>query len=156
MINDVWTRAERFREALLSRGYWTPQSRCSEGEIRSIETRAFMMLPDSYKAFLKTFGKGAGEFLSHIDVYYDEIEGNLSFAGVTDKCHHPIPAHAFPVWVDATGEQLCFVYSNRGDDPEVYRLYTETGDFERVASSIWDVFEIELSILDELKSNKRD
>jgi len=55
---------------------------CSEAEIEDLETRNKIKLPESYKKFLRTMGKGAGNFIIDLIYKFKSDRFNRSWSNV--------------------------------------------------------------------------
>jgi hypothetical protein len=110
---------------------------CSDKEISEIEAAVFPPLPLAYKWFLKTMGKGAGEFLVGEDVFYPKMLGLKSAAmelmqSLGRKWNLPDKAIVF---LGHQGYQFLF-FERDTDDPEVSLLL----DSEPEARKVFDSF----------------
>src|SRR5215472_12204415 len=75
---------------------------CSDEEVELVEKKYDVVFPTSYRLFLKTFGKAAGDFLRDADYLYD------SLLTLTDEAKELMPDNGEPVLPDRT-----FVFSMR-------------------------------------------
>ncbi|HKQ99962.1 MAG TPA: ankyrin repeat domain-containing protein [Pyrinomonadaceae bacterium] len=123
-----------------SRDYFEP---CSEEEIERLERTFRVILPESYKKFLRLMGRGAEGFLSsdHWDAFYPElleIARREEYAGRCDN----LPDDYFVFASRLAGVYLFFIADGTDDDPPVYSFgdgHDET--FRKSHDSFWGFFE---------------
>src|SRR5882672_9133994 len=81
---------------------------CSSKEISNIESFFHVNLPEIYREFLLTMGKGAGTYMEGSSVFYNEIfdlrEGGLSLLNDDGL---DLPDNAFIFWMHQ-GYQFAF------------------------------------------------
>jgi hypothetical protein len=140
---------ENLTSRLLQSGLCSPSSLrgCTAKEIRAIETSFGRALPGEYKKLLGIMGKGAGDFISDVTMYFPAI------VKLTDKSREllrevdvDLPPDAF-VFASRYGEQLLFFHVKPDDDdPPIYRWHDERPKvFKKVFTSIWAFIEEELT-----------
>jgi hypothetical protein len=133
---------------------------CTDSEIQRLEVIADLRLPSAYIAFLRVAGKTAGRFMSDVDIYYDKLSKlNSRAIAILDNWEEGrlcLPHRAF-VFAMRYGEQfMFFVADGQSEDPPIQRYYLEQGRFDTIASSVWDVIEGELLLLESFKKNHPD
>ena len=118
---------------------------CSDKELMKIEEHIGCRLPQSYKDVTRVIGRGAGDFISDVEMYYPAVvtlteQDRELLAESVD-----LPDDAF-VFADRDGEQLLFFHTaTDSDDPPIYRWHDgEPRRFRKVFKSIWDFIEEEL------------
>jgi len=142
------------RKRLLSSGLATEETivPCSELEIARLETTAPDVLPDAYKAFLRTAGRKAGLLFSDVNFFYPGILDLTERAsGWLREFESPLalPERAF-VFSDRYGEQFMYFLVD-GDDPPIFLYVEGRTHFERIADSVWEIIEAELLEVEEFK-----
>lgn len=137
---------EELRNRLMSSGLCKPGELrgCSDKELNRLESRIGRVLPAEYRKLMRVMGKGAGDFLSDLEMYYPKV------LTLTDRMRLLVaewiilPEDAVVV-ADRDGEQMVFFHAGEGDDPAVYRWHDEEPKrFRKVYKSIWDFIEEEL------------
>jgi hypothetical protein len=120
---------------------------CSEKEFHEIEMKAYGPLPKAYKEVMLVIGKGAGEFISDVDMFYPDV------ITLTEETREylldyevELPEDAF-VFADRDGEQILFFRLQQStEDRPVYKWSNEDPEeFKIVLPSIWNFIEEELS-----------
>ncbi len=117
---------------------------CSEYEIAFLEQEFNVILPESYKKFLRLMGRGAGGFLEtdHWDAFYPyllEIGQGDQYADYCDG----LPSHYFVFASRLGGIFLFFIADGTDDeDPPVYAFGDNyDGTFRKIYDSFWGFFE---------------
>lgn len=117
---------------------------CSEYEITFLEQEFNVILPESYKKFLRLMGKGAGGFLEtdHWDAFYPyllEIGQDDQYADYCDD----LPEQYFVFASRLGGVFLFFITGGtETDDPPVYAFGdAHDGRFRKIYDSFWGFFE---------------
>jgi hypothetical protein len=120
---------------------------CTTHEIAKIEIFFHVKLPLSYKNYLFSMGKGAGQFMQGSSVFYDEVfnlrEGSNRLL-IEDE-FKPLPNDAFVFWMHQ-GYQFAFFYLDQGDNPPVYFYYegVKYEDFQKKENSFTEFLEKQL------------
>ena len=128
---------------------------CTEEEIRILEAKYNIKLPDSYKSFLMEYGHGGSNIVDdkEFEYKYDVVlnlteamtrERNKINAGLAAKgADKLLPMFLEKLFFIASryGEQLHYVIANNGRDCEVfyYDYYDEV--HQKISDSIWDWLE---------------
>jgi ankyrin repeat protein len=117
---------------------------CSEDEIARLEQEFDVILPESYKKFLRLMGRGAGGFLEtdHWDAFYPyllEIGQDYEYA---DYCYD-LPERYFVFASRLGGIFLFFIADGtETEDPPVYAFGDNyDGTFKKIHDSFWGFFE---------------
>ncbi|WP_425397971.1 SMI1/KNR4 family protein [Aeoliella sp.] len=117
---------------------------CKEVDLRAIEVSIDAQLPKAYTAIMKEIGRGCGEFLSDVQMFYPAVLGLTEVARTMVSGHLALPADAF-VFASRYGEQFLFFHTGTSEDAEVFRWSDdEPEQFRKVFESIWDFIEEEL------------
>jgi hypothetical protein len=133
---------------------------CTDEEIARVQSASGLRLPEAYVAFLRVAGKGAGRFLTDVDLYYDKIMSlNVKAA---EKLHLwegnklRLPEKAF-VFAMRYGEQFMFFLADgKQSDPPIYLYLEGAGTFKQVANSFWEIIEGELLDLERFRTTHPD
>src|SRR5579859_3278188 len=126
---------------------------CTEEEVHALEQKCHCSLPEAYKEFLLTMGKGAGNFFVGSDIFYHDLDGLREVAiEILTEVGFPqkLPKDAF-VFFMHQGYLFNFFLTSDGDDPPIYR-YLEGTDVETFPL-IYDHFTDFL--LDEIRTQAR-
>ncbi|MGF1485801.1 MAG: SMI1/KNR4 family protein [Prochloraceae cyanobacterium] len=121
---------------------------CSNEEISILERSCGLILPYSYKIFLKTFGRGAGRLMRDMDIFYDSVFKLTEEAReiLSDTKDPVLPENAF-VFTMRYGEQFFFFEINQGiDDPPIFYYLENATEFIKKFNSIWDFVEAEIEL----------
>lgn len=97
-------------------------SRCSDEEIRWIEQRLELSLPEAYKEFLQWMGKDGGPILKGSNCFYKDLLYLYQWADKLLKENDLfgiLPSKAF-VFFMHQGYQFAFMYPEDGENPPVY------------------------------------
>jgi len=135
-----------FRNRLLSAGLCDEQTLtgCSASDFEAIEARLGVKLPQLYQEVMRVIGRGAGDFMSDIEMFYPDI---LELADRLKKnvfYDVNIPDD-FLIFASRYGEQVFFISTKNEDDSPVYKWCDEEPDlFKKITGSIWDFFTLEL------------
>jgi hypothetical protein len=94
---------------------------------------------------LKAAGRGAGEFMSDLTVFYPAIRGltrrtRKDLEGSTIK----LPLNAF-VFMDRMGLQTMFFRLSKNDDPPIYYWNDASKAAKKVFDGLWGFLENELA-----------
>ena len=119
---------------------------CSDEEISILEKSCGLILPYSYKIFLKTFGHGAGRVMRDMDIFYDSV------FELTDKAREILSYEGDPVLPEKAfvftmryGEQFFFFETDQGDNPPIfYYIEDDTDKLIKRFDSIFDFVEVEI------------
>ncbi|MEM9539410.1 MAG: ankyrin repeat domain-containing protein [Cyanobacteria bacterium P01_E01_bin.42] len=127
---------------------------CSEAEIAHLEQKFDVILPETYKQFLRIMGRSAGGFLSseHWEGFYWYVERLAQ-----PEKYEPKTPNAWRPWVPVQLPEKHFVCAERGesgayfffiadgqdDDPPLYYFGDETEDnLKKQYDSFWDWIEV--------------
>jgi hypothetical protein len=111
---------------------------CSEEEVTALEVSLGVEMPNAYRDFLLTMGRGAGDLFIGSDVYYDRLFELREWAQDLldeNEATDTIPLDAF-VFLMHQGYQFMFLRKSEGEDPPVW-AYNEadtTSAFRIVAT----------------------
>ena len=112
---------------------------CTPKEISKIEEFFNIQLPSTYREFLYSMGKSAGDFMQGSTVFYKEIFDlkEASSRILEDDEFRPLPADAFVFWMHQ-GYQFAFFILTEGDDPPIYFYQEGTNrkDFDLKETSL--------------------
>lgn len=134
---------------------------CSEKQLQRIEHRLGHLLPQEYKKLMRVIGRGAGIFMSDLDVFYPGV------VTLTKRIRQllaetiELPKDAYVV-ASRYGEQVLFIdLGSKSKDPPVYKWHVEQPRrYRKVFSSIWDFIEEELAshetMFTDTKNYRRD
>ncbi|MEA5550511.1 SMI1/KNR4 family protein [Anabaena cylindrica UHCC 0172] len=95
---------------------------CSDLEIIQLEQQQGIILPSTYKDFLKMMGNGAGKFLRGSDCFYQHLPQIQEWAKqllVENDFPQALPEDAF-VFFMHQGYQFSFFRLSEGDNPPTY------------------------------------
>jgi hypothetical protein len=117
---------------------------CLEPEIYSLEQKFDVVLPESYKKFLRLMGKGAGGFLEsdHWEAFYPDLLKIGQRERYADYCED-LPSDYF-VFASRLGGIFLFFIADGADtvDPPVYSFGDgHGGAFREAYDSFWGFFE---------------
>ena len=121
---------------------------CSEKEIASLEKEFGKKLPTAYREFLGLLGRGAGSFMSDLEMFFPEVaECNAKAEEILSwEEGVELPETAF-VFMTRYGEQfLFFEVDERNPDPPIYYFKEDAKGFKRLYDSIWDFVEDEIEV----------
>jgi ankyrin repeat protein len=117
---------------------------CSEGEIAILEQRFNVVLPESYKKFLRLMGKGAGSFLisDHWEAFYHELFEIARRDDYARRCAD-LPDDYFVFASRLGGIYFFFIADGTNtDDPPVYSFGDgREGTFRKSYDSFWGFIE---------------
>jgi hypothetical protein len=102
---------------------------CSNREIKQLEDYARFPLPVVYKEFIANFGKGTGNYLNDINIFYNDVFENKNSAEELlqeDKSEFNLKETDF-VFCSYLGSQFMYFSLLEGNDPPVY-YYSEGED----------------------------
>lgn len=132
---------------------------CTSDDVALLERQAGGRLPQAYRDFLVAVGRGAGDFLRDVDIFYDSIADlNVEAADILNDWEDGqllLPDRAF-VFSMRQGEQFMFFCVDGDDNPPIDFYYEGRGSFQRIASSIWAVVESELQLAEKLRESEAD
>ncbi|HYX28635.1 MAG TPA: SMI1/KNR4 family protein [Pyrinomonadaceae bacterium] len=99
---------------------------CSEAEIVELEATFNLSLPETYRQWLKTMGRGAGHFLAGSDAFYPTVIENRKYAEeLLAETGQPfvLEPDAF-VFLIHQGYQFLYFLTHEGhpDPPVIYHL----------------------------------
>jgi SMI1 / KNR4 family (SUKH-1) len=126
---------------------------CSEDDIQLLEKEAGYRLPRSYRAFLEIAGRGAGDFMSDLTVYYPKIRGLTNRIRIKLDTILNLPPSTF-VFMDRMGETFCYFELSASDDPPVYYWSEKTESVQKAFDSIWGFIESELQSAETIGRNQ--
>ena len=134
------------RERLLDAKLCTMESLrgCSTTDWKRVEKAAGRSLPEEYKDIMSVLGRGAGDFMSDVKMFYPDILTltNKSREYVADELEFPDDAF---VVANRYGEQILFLRLDDMPNTPVYKWFDEKPtEYEKVFDSIWAFIEEEL------------
>ncbi len=106
---------------------------CSELEIRLLEDRLGIGLPQKYQSFLKLMGHSADRFFLGSDFTYNELEQLQDWAKELleeSAVDLTFPDNAF-VFLMHQGYQFYFFYLNEDNNPKVYGYLEGNSHFDK-------------------------
>src|SRR5438034_575581 len=96
---------------------------CSESEVTQLENHFGVHLPQTYRDFLKYFGKQAGRLFEGTDCFYEQL-WNLRFWAEellqADAQHFILSRDSF-VFSMHQGYEFLYIQTEVGDDPPVFQ-----------------------------------
>lgn len=116
---------QELAKMLIDSGMATPETivACSENEIADIENHFGIKLPSSYKEFLRTMGKGMGDWANDVIMTYP---GLVKFCRT--RAERYAAAKNFELlsshFVYLVRDDVFMFFDTREQDPPVYRLDT--------------------------------
>ena len=119
---------------------------CSEEQIASLEAGFGKALPTAYRQFLGLLGRGAGPFMSDLELFFPAVaEGNARAKRMLSwEENLELPESAF-VFVTRLGEQFMFFeVDGKDSDPPIYHYIEDAEQFRHAFDSIWEFVEDEL------------
>src|SRR5262245_33961734 len=131
---------QELTERLIQSGLCPPDKLrgCSDQDLRRIEEHIGCRLPGEYKKLMEVLGRGAGDFMSDLGMFYPRVVTLTQRIRklVSDSMELPDDAYVF---VNRYGEQSLFFHTGSNDDPPIYRWHDEEPKrFRRVFKSIWE------------------
>ena len=128
---------------------------CTESEVRHLEKTIGLVLPESYKDFLRAAGKCAGAYDVDGDWLYPELltlkEKAVKLLNLMENGKLSLPEKAF---VCAMGTPEGFAFFETGDPLEtgpIFSYYEQDRHFTRVYDSFWNMLEEELPTAEHLQ-----
>lgn len=119
---------------------------CSEQELDEIARVAKRKLPDSYREYMRCFGRGSGKFLRDVEMRFPAVLSLRSDAEGLIACEEEenffLPESAF-VFAIRQREQVMF-FEEEGAEPAVMFYMYEDTKFTKVANCFWEIIESEL------------
>jgi hypothetical protein len=118
---------------------------CSDADIRRLQAKAGAPLPESYVAFLRLVGRGAGEFMSDLTAFYPALL-RLTDERKRDLARYAVlPDDAFVI-ADRYGEQTVYIRLSEGpaDSPVYYWNGERPRKTRKAFKSVWGFVEDEL------------
>lgn len=115
---------------------------CTDEDIQMLEKEHEVILPESYKSFLRRMGKGAGAFLidDQMSVFYKSLKRLGTKVEPDDYNNVPLPSKSF-IFVDRLSSTfLYFVADGSSEDPPIFSV-SELGEIKEVFKSFWGFFE---------------
>lgn len=108
---------------------------CTESEIRQLESRLALRLPTTYKDFLSSWGKQAGDFLGDCCFLYDSLESicRPHAQSLAKKHEFELSPQSF-VFLDRY-PLIMFFDTTQGEDPPVWLFDEDQSKPEIIASS---------------------
>lgn len=114
---------------------------CTEWEVAALESTFDVQLPESYKKFLRTMGRGPRYFLEcdHWDAFYPELL-QMGRGEEYEKTCSTLPENYF-VFASRLTYHLFFVADGTHDDPPIYSFGDGHGrEYKKAYDSFWDFF----------------
>ena len=146
----IENKAIELKEKIVKQGLGSSEliKGCSESEILKLESKYNVILPQSYKIFLKFFGHGlGGRVMNDCDILYDDI------FSLTDTIRNEIlieegdpvlPDKAF-VFSGRYNEQFMFFdASGLENEPNIMYYMIDEDNFRKIGESVFDIIESEL------------
>jgi hypothetical protein len=98
-------------------------------QIKDIEEKLNVRLPEIYKQFLRLMGKGAGSYMKGSSAFYNEILFLKKWAIelVSENKIDSLPGDAFVFWMHQ-GYQIAYFRLSEGNDPPVYFFSESTNN----------------------------
>lgn len=154
------------KEKIIKQGIGEPDliKGCSESEILKLEQEYNVILPPSYKIFLKNFGHGlGGKIMKEIDILYNDIFSLTNIIKneiLIDEGDPILPDKAF-VFAGRYNEQFMFFdASGLEKEPAIMYYMIDEDNFRKIGDSIFDIIEeeveVSLSIKRYRKQNRRN
>lgn len=144
-------RAMRLKKDILHQNLGNPKwiKGCSEFEILSSERKYDVILPLSYKVFLRNFGHGlGGRVMKEIDILYNNILDltNVIKNEVLIEEGDPVLPNKSFVFAGRYNEQFMFFNADGSEeDPAVFYYMINDEKFRKIGDSIFDILEDEVS-----------
>jgi hypothetical protein len=110
---------------------------CSDEEILRVQQQFAFELPNAYRLFLATMGKGAGKFFVGTDLFFPSILGVTDDARELvseDSAEITLPDNAI-VFAMHQGYQFMFMLADGSDDPPVVSYLERSGKFDKQSES---------------------
>ena len=129
---------------------------CSEREISLLEKERDVILPNSYKTFLRYFGHGlGGRVMSDIDILYEDIytsiryeissyENLLRDEILIEEEDPRLPKKAFVFSARYCEQFMFFDASSLVKEPPILYYMENDKEFTRVGDSVFDILESEI------------
>lgn len=132
--SDVHKRVLAVKQALVAAGVLeTSIQGCSKHEIETLEKRYDVRFPPSYRSFLAVMGKCAGPLMDDIEIFFDDVDGNIEEAKeILQLAETQIPETAFVFGCRLGDVFVFFDLSEFSDDPPVYRFTTGNPKYEKI------------------------
>lgn len=128
------TVGERAAEFLVEHGYCSREEvkGCTEEDLRALEDRYDVTLPETYKSCMRHIGRNPGRFLEGSHFAYPGVRRQTEFAkriAEEEDADFEFPDTAF-VFHGLQGYAFDYFDTERGDDPPVYLFTQFDGEFE--------------------------
>jgi len=127
---------------------------CTDQEIRDIESRFGLRLPEAYRQFLRVAGHSAGGFWREVVFQLEKLEWinheAREILRELEETRLELPKNAF-VFSMRYGEQFMFFVADDGsEDPRVYHFCIGFSDFRNTNASFSEILEDELAELEQV------
>lgn len=143
-------RAMSLKNNILHQALGNPEwiKGCSESEILLLENKYDVILPLSYKVFLRNFGHGlGGGIMKEIDILYDKIFNLTNVIRnevLVDEGDPVLPNKAF-VFAGRYNEQFMFFNADGlEEEPSIFYYMIDDEKFRKIGDSIFDILESEI------------
>ena len=146
--NKFETRARLLKERMLKSNVAKPEliRGCSEKEISDLEKECDVVFPESYKVFLRNFGRGLGGYVMRdIDILLNRniqsLTNLLRNEILVDEGDPVLPEKAF-VFSNRYGEQFTF-FDGSGivKEPPIFYYMEYDKNFKKIGDSVFDILE---------------
>lgn len=148
--NSFETKARLLKDRMLKSNIAKPEliKGSSEKEISDLEKECDVVFPESYKVFLRNFGRGLGGcVMNDIDILYPNIQSLTDLLRneiLIDEGDPVLPEKAF-VFSGRYGEQFTFFdASGLIKEPPIFYYIEYAKNFEKVGNSVFDLLESEI------------
>lgn len=143
-------KAIKLKEKIIKQavGYSDLIKGCSESEILKLEQKYNIVLPPSYKIFLKFFGHGlGGRVMNDCDILYGDIfslTDTIRNEVLIEEGDPVLPDKAF-VFSGRYNEQFMFFdASGLKREPDVMYYMIDEDNFSKIGESVFDIIESEV------------
>ena len=161
-MEDFEAKAEALKKKMLESGVANSDliKGCSESESSTLEQENDVVFPNSYKVFLKHFGRGLGGIImSDIDILYDEISGLTDFLRnkvLIEEGDPLLPEKAF-VFSGRYGEQFMFFdASGLIEEPPTMYYSIDDNEFTEKGKSVFNLIENEIEFSIAIKNRRQE
>ena len=118
---------------------------CTESEILELENKYDIVLPLSYKVFLKNFGHGlGGTIMKDCDILYKDVfllTDIVKNEILIEEGDPTLPEKAF-VYSGRYNEQFLFFNADGlVEEPETYYYMIDDTEFKKIGNSVFDTLE---------------
>jgi hypothetical protein len=138
---------EELRRRLVSEGLAEEDEiqGCTPEDIAQIEAECGHALPESYLRFLRLAGRGAGQFMDDLEIYFRDV------LGLTQRIRRARPEIALPpsayVFVSRMGEAFLYFDLAEGENPAIFGWSEDAVSTRKVCETFSDFIEDELRVI---------